>query len=48
MARYKVRYEGFYLIDADSADDAMETNREDCLDYEEWENVSAEMVGDTE
>ncbi len=48
MARYKVKYEGFYFVEADSAKEAMETDREDCLDYQEWENVSAEMVGDAE
>ncbi len=49
MALYKVHYEGFYLIEADTIDEAMETSRDDYeVEFEEWENTDAEMVGDSE
>lgn len=42
--RYKVLYSGYYIIDADSADEALETNRDDAeVEFEEWENTDAEM-----
>lgn len=45
--RYKVYYEGFYIIEADSIDEAMETNRDDVdVEYEEWENVAAGVWGE--
>lgn len=41
--KYKVYYEGFYVIEADSLDDALETNRDDAdVEFEEWENTRAE------
>lgn len=43
--RYKVYYKGFYFIEADSIDDAIETNKDDFdVEYEEWENVNAEEI----
>jgi hypothetical protein len=47
MAIYKVMYEGFYLIEADSIDEAIETDRDNYgVEYEEWENTDAEMWGE--
>ena len=40
MAVYKVFYRGFYIIEADSIDEALETERDDAK-YEEWENEDA-------
>ena len=42
--KYKVYYEGYYLIEADSMEDALETSRDDYTEYEEWENTRAEKV----
>ena len=39
MNRYKVFYEGYYIVEAD------ETSRDDGeVEYEEWENTDAEEV----
>ncbi len=47
MALYKVTYEGFYLIESDSIDEAIETDRDDyAVEFEQWENTDAEMVGE--
>ena len=44
MKLYKVYYEGFYLIEAETIDEAMETCRDDYeAEYEEWENTKAEV-----
>lgn len=43
MAKYQVRYSGWYIIEAESAVDAMGTDRDDCI-YEEWENTDAVLV----
>lgn len=44
MAKYKVTYTGYYIIEADSIDEAMETARDDYeTEFEEWENISAEV-----
>ena len=40
MAAYKVFYRGFYIIEADSINEALETERDDAK-YEEWENEDA-------
>ena len=38
--KYKVVYTGWYIIEADSIDEAMGTSRDDFeVEYEEWENV---------
>ena len=42
--KYKVHYEGYYIIEAESAEDALETSRDDYTEYEEWENTLAEKV----
>ena len=45
MAQYKVFYKGYYIVEADDVDDAMNTDRDDCgLDFEERENLYAEEV----
>lgn len=45
----KVNYSGFYYIEADSTEEALETDRDDAdVAYEEWENDSAEEVDDFE
>lgn len=42
MAKYKVYYSGWYIIEADSIDEALETDRDDVeVEYEEWENEDA-------
>lgn len=45
--KYKVYYEGFYIVEADSLEDALaETTRDDAeVEYEEWENTAAEDWG---
>lgn len=41
--KVKVYYEGYYIIEAESLDDAMETDRDDAeVEFEEWENTEAE------
>lgn len=45
MAQYKVFYKGYYIVEADDVDDAMNTDRDDYgVDFEEWENIYAEEV----
>ena len=45
MAKYKVYYEGWYIIEADSIEEALETDRDDAeVEYEEWENTEAEEL----
>ena len=42
MAKYKVYYSGWYIIEADDIDEALETDRDDAeVEYEEWENKDA-------
>ena len=41
--RVKVYYEGYYIIEAESLDDAMETSRDDAeVEFEEWRNTEAD------
>lgn len=43
MAKYKVCYEGWYIIEVDSIEEALETDRDNAeVEYEEWENTEAE------
>lgn len=43
--KYKVFYSGWYIIEADSADDAITTDRDDAeSESEEWENHSVEEL----
>ena len=43
MGKYKVFYEGYYIIEADTIDEALESSRDDYeVDFEEWENEYAE------
>lgn len=45
MAKYKVFYEGFYIVEADTEEEALDTARSDYeVEFEEWENVKAEEV----
>lgn len=45
MAKYKVYYEGWYIIETDSIEEALETGRDDAeVEYEEWENTEAEEL----
>ena len=37
--KYKVYYSGWYIVEADSSAEALETDRDDGL-YEEYENTS--------
>ena len=42
MPKYKVSYSGWYIIEADSEADALETDRDDFdVEYEEYENEEA-------
>lgn len=45
MAKYRVSYSGWYIVEADSVDEALDSDRDDS-EYEEWENTDAEEVGD--
>lgn len=45
MSRYKVFYKGYYIIEADTIDEALETSRDDYeVEYEEWDNIDAEEI----
>lgn len=45
MPKYKVYYCGWYLIEADTIDEAVETDRDDAeVVYEEWENFDAVLL----
>lgn len=47
MAKFKVFYEGWYIIEADTIDEAIETSRGDGeVEYEEWENVDSILIND--
>lgn len=47
MPTYKVSYSGYYIIEADSVDEAMNTCRDDYeAQYEEWQNDDAEEIYD--
>lgn len=42
MAKYKVHYSGWYIVETDSIDEAMETDRDDAeVMYGEHENEIA-------
>lgn len=41
--KYKVYYSGWYIVEADSISEALETDRDDGI-YEEWENTSASLA----
>ena len=44
MNKYKVFYEGYYIIEADTIDEALETSRDDYgVEFEEWENTDVEV-----
>lgn len=44
MPKYKVYYEGWYIIEADTIDEAMETSMDDFdTEYAEYENTDAEL-----
>ena len=39
----KVYYEGFYIIEAESLEAALETSRDDAeVEFEEWDNTEAD------
>lgn len=41
---YRVYYEGFYIIEAESVEDALQSDKDDAeVQYEEWENTKAQM-----
>ena len=41
--KVKVYYEGFYIIEAESLEAAMETIRDDAeVEFEEWNNTEAD------
>lgn len=45
MAKYRVSYSGWYIVEADSVEEALDSDR-DYSEFEEWENTDAEEVGD--
>lgn len=45
MATYKVYYHGYYIIEADTKEDAANSNRDEGM-YEEWENYDAVLMED--
>lgn len=45
MGKYKVYYEGFYVIEADTEDEALDTSRDEYdVIFEEWQNLKAEEL----
>ena len=45
MARYKVFYKGYFIIDADDVDEAMNADIDDYgVSSAEWENLYAEEI----
>ena len=41
--KVKVYYEGYYISEAESLDEAIETDRDDAeVEFEEWENTGAD------
>ena len=41
--KVKVYYEGFYIIEADSLEAAMESSRDDAeVEFEQWSNTGAD------
>ena len=41
--KVKVYYEGYYIIEAESLDEALETDRDDAeVEFEEWGNTAAD------
>ena len=45
MATYKVYYHGYYIVEADTKEDAADSHRDDGS-YEEWENYDAVLMED--
>lgn len=44
---FKVYYKGFYIVEAESLGEALNTSRDDAeVEYEEWQNVQAEEADD--
>lgn len=42
----KVYYSGWFIVEADTIDEAVEIDRDDAeVEYEEWENTGAEVMG---
>jgi hypothetical protein len=43
--KYKVFYSGWYIIEAETVDEAVETDRDDAeVEYEEWSNDDAVLL----
>lgn len=46
---FKVSYSGYYIVEADSEEEALETVRDDYeVQYDEWENDSAVVLEESE
>lgn len=42
MAKYKVYFKGWYIIEADNKEEAINSSKEDFeVEYAEWENTKA-------
>lgn len=39
--KFNVYYEGFYVVEAESLEEALDTDRDEA-EYEEWQNIRAE------
>ena len=47
MTKYKVFYTGWFVVEAETIDEAVEIDRDDCeVEYEEWENTDAICLGE--
>ena len=47
MQKYRVYFEGWYIIEADTEDEALGTSMEDFgVEYAEYENTDVEIVED--
>ena len=45
--KYQVHYEGYYIIEAKSLDEAFETNKDDDeVEFEHCENTDVEIFGE--
>lgn len=47
MDEYKVYFSGWYIVEADSLEEALETDQDDAI-YAEWQNESAVVLEENE
>ncbi len=46
MKKYIVKFSGFYIVEADSGEEALETSQDDA-EYAEWQNDSAVLADES-